>query len=138
MRKSSQKAEVETFLRAVKKGETSRQPRKPSEVSQYAKMFWDDRIKSVIEEEMAPIEADLQARQARGEKLGPSAKKSARMKIQPTLIKQLYENEDEETKAQVRASVQQVLEEQKAEAVHGLGDPQTPEDYNRYVATFTL
>ena len=97
MRKSSQKAEVETFLRAVKKGETSRQPRKPSKVSQYAKMFWDDRIKSVIEEEMAPIEADLQARQARGEKLGPSAKKSARMKIQPTLIKQLYENEDEES-----------------------------------------
>ncbi|KAF7791819.1 hypothetical protein EIP86_002843 [Pleurotus ostreatoroseus] len=133
VRMSSQKAQVNTFLKAVKKSETAKQPRKPSELGMYTKMFWDDKIKTPIAEALKPIEAELEAKQARGEHVPKNAKRVARMKLQPSLIKQLYDLEDNETKMQVRTAVEEIHQENLANAVQGLGKPQTPEEYHQAI-----
>ncbi|KAF7796177.1 hypothetical protein EIP86_007351 [Pleurotus ostreatoroseus] len=128
LRRRDQADEVNALIRHM--AEPKRQ-RKLSVLNAYNKLFWECRIKQVVEERWEPMEAEWALKKARGE-ADDKQKNAAHFKLQNEVAKELYDAEDEETKAAVMELVKKDGEEKAAAASQPkvLPVPETPEEYD--------
>ncbi|KAF7790581.1 hypothetical protein EIP86_001537 [Pleurotus ostreatoroseus] len=120
-------AEAEALL------QSSREPKKPRKLGVlqgYAKWCWKDRIKPTFDVRWSPYEHEFTAASNRGKDI--RKEKAARwMKIQRAVLKELWQQEDEETKVAVQAMIDEHHKQALEEAEKGLDIPTTAEDYDR-------
>ncbi|KAF7790754.1 hypothetical protein EIP86_001711 [Pleurotus ostreatoroseus] len=115
--------------------QSSRDPKKPRKLGLlqgYAKWCWKDRIKPTFDVRWSPYEREFTAASDKGKDI--KKEKAAKwMKVQRAVQKELWQREDEETKAAVKAMIDEHHKQALEEAEKGLDmdTPTTAEDYDR-------
>lgn len=110
----------------------AKKPRKLGLLQAYAKWCWADRVKETFDQRWALLEPKYNAAKVQGEDV--RKEKSAEwMKLQRSVLKELWEKEDQETKDAVAAMIE--VEHQKAVEAASicLAPPTSPEEYDQYV-----